>query len=48
MMQSHIDFALATPEILLLVLALAVLLVDAVSTHPERKTTYVLTLGRWP
>ncbi|KCB48121.1 proton-translocating NADH-quinone oxidoreductase, chain N [Bordetella hinzii 1277] len=45
MMQSHIDFALATPEILLLVLALAVLLVDAVSTHPERKTTYVLTLG---
>ncbi|OZI74063.1 NADH-quinone oxidoreductase subunit NuoN [Bordetella genomosp. 12] len=44
MMQSHIDFALATPEILLLVLALAVLLVDAVSTHPERKTTYVLTL----
>ncbi|AZY48556.1 NADH-quinone oxidoreductase subunit NuoN [Bordetella avium] len=45
MMQSHIDFALATPEILLLVLALAVLLIDAVSSHPDRKTTYVLSLA---
>ncbi|AOB40335.1 NADH-quinone oxidoreductase subunit NuoN [Bordetella parapertussis] len=45
MMQSHLDFALATPEILLLVLGLAILLIDAVSSHPERKTTFVLTLA---
>ncbi|AUL46624.1 NADH:ubiquinone oxidoreductase subunit N [Bordetella trematum] len=45
MMQSHIDFALATPEILLLVLALAVLLIDAFSSQQDRKTTYVLTLA---
>ena len=44
MMQSPIDFALATPEILLLVFGLAILLVDAVSTHPERKPTFVLSL----
>src|SRR5690606_11784987 len=44
MMQSHIDFALATPEILLLVFGLAILLIDAVSTHPSRKPTFVLAL----
>ncbi len=44
MMQSQIDFALATPEILLLVFGLAILLVDAVSNHPERKPTFLLTL----
>lgn len=44
-MQSHLDFALATPEILLLVLGLAILFIDAVSSHPERKTTFVLTLA---
>ncbi|KAG1450314.1 hypothetical protein G6F57_016428 [Rhizopus arrhizus] len=44
MMQSQIDYALATPEILLLVFGLAILLVDAVSNHPERKPTFLLTL----
>ncbi|SAI35078.1 NADH dehydrogenase subunit N [Bordetella ansorpii] len=44
MMQSHIDFALALPEILLLVMGLAVLIADVFSKHPERKTTFVLTL----
>ncbi|MBB1628491.1 NADH-quinone oxidoreductase subunit NuoN [Achromobacter sp. UMC71] len=44
MMQSQIDFALATPEILLLIFGLAILLVDAVSNHPERKPTFLLTL----
>lgn len=44
MMQSQIDFALATPEILLLVFGLAILLVDAVSNYPERKPTFLLTM----
>ncbi|WP_025137068.1 NADH-quinone oxidoreductase subunit NuoN [Achromobacter sp. DH1f] len=44
MMQSQIDFALATPEILLLIFGLAILLVDAVSNHPERKPTFLLTM----
>ncbi len=44
MMQSQIDFALAAPEILALVFGLAILLVDAVSTHPERKPTFWLTI----
>ncbi|CAB3826365.1 NADH-quinone oxidoreductase subunit NuoN [Achromobacter ruhlandii] len=44
MMQSQIDFALATPEILLLVFGLAILLVDAVSNHSERKPTFLLTM----
>lgn len=44
MMQSHIDFALATPEILLLIFGLAILLIDVFSNDPERKPTYVLTL----
>jgi NADH-quinone oxidoreductase subunit N len=43
-MQSQIDFALATPEILLLVFGLAILLIDAVSNHPERKPTFLLTM----
>ncbi|ANN76999.1 NADH-quinone oxidoreductase subunit NuoN [Bordetella flabilis] len=45
MMHSSFDFALATPEILLLVLGLAILLVDAVSNHPTRKPSYLLALG---
>jgi NADH-quinone oxidoreductase subunit N len=45
MMQSSFDFALAAPEILLLVLGLAILLVDAVSNHPTRQPSYLLTLG---
>lgn len=44
MMQSHIDFALATPEILLLGLGLAILLIDAFSSSPERKPAFLLTL----
>ncbi|OZI24745.1 NADH-quinone oxidoreductase subunit N [Bordetella genomosp. 7] len=44
MMQSHIDFALATPEILLLALGLAILLIDAFSSSPERKPAFLLTL----
>jgi len=44
MMQSHIDFAQAAPEILLLVLGLAILLIDVLSKHPERKTTFGLSL----
>jgi len=57
-MQSQFDFALAAPEILLLVLGMLTLLVDAVSSHPERKPTlwlslltlailFVTTLGQW-
>ncbi|ANN68055.1 NADH-quinone oxidoreductase subunit NuoN [Bordetella bronchialis] len=45
MMHSSLDFALATPEILLLVLGSAILLIDAVSNHPTRKVSYLLTLG---
>jgi len=45
MMQSHIDFALALPEILLLVMGLAILIIDVLSGHPERKTTFVLTMA---
>jgi len=44
-MQPQFDFALAAPEIVLLALALIILLVDAVSGHPERKTTLWLSLG---
>ncbi len=43
-MQSHFDFALALPEILLLVFGLAILLIDVLSKHPERKTTFGATL----
>ncbi|OZI61712.1 NADH-quinone oxidoreductase subunit NuoN [Bordetella genomosp. 11] len=45
MMHSSLDFALATPEILLLILGAAILLIDAVSDHPTRKLSYLLTLG---
>lgn len=45
MMQSPIDFALATPEIILLVLGAAILLVDSVSNHPTRRATYLMSLG---
>jgi NADH-quinone oxidoreductase subunit N len=44
MMQSQINFALAAPEILLLIFGLGLLLVDAFSSHPQRKPTFVLTL----
>src|SRR6185437_15280612 len=44
MMQSHFDFALALPEILLLIFGLAILLIDVLSKHPERKTTFCATL----
>lgn len=42
-MQSHFDFALALPEILLLIFGLAILLIDVLSKHPERKTTFCAT-----
>jgi len=44
-MESNINFALALPEILLLVLGLAILIIDVLSRHPERKTTFMLTLA---
>jgi len=43
MMQSQYDFALAAPEVLLLVMGLAILLIDAVSSDPGRRLTYWLT-----
>jgi len=43
MMQTQYDFALAAPEVLLLVMGLAILLIDAVSNDPARRTTYALT-----
>jgi NADH-quinone oxidoreductase subunit N len=43
MMHSSLDFAMATPEILLLILGSVILLVDAVSNHPTRKVSYLLT-----
>jgi len=43
MMQSQYDFALAAPEVLLLVLGLAILLIDAVGSDPGRRLTYWLT-----
>src|SRR5690606_28638996 len=44
MMQPQFDFALAAPEIILLVLGMLTLLVDAASSHPERKPTLWLSL----
>lgn len=44
-MQNPFHFALATPEILLLVLALAVLLVDAFSKAQGRHLTFMLSIG---
>ena len=45
MMPIQIDFALAMPEILLMVFGMAILLLDAVSTHPERKHTFLFTMA---
>lgn len=44
MMQSHLDFALAAPEILLLVFSLAILLVDAFSKDAQRRSTFCLSI----
>lgn len=44
-MQNSFQFALATPEILLLLLACAVLLIDAFSKCKKRQLTYVLSLA---
>ena len=43
-MEPQFDFALAAPEILLLVAGLAILLIDACSKDPVRKLTHVLSL----
>lgn len=44
-MQNPFHFALATPEILLLILALVVLLVDAFSKSQGRHLTFTLSIG---
>lgn len=44
-MHSQFDFALAAPEIILLALGLAILLIDVLSKHAQRLVTYWLTLG---
>lgn len=44
-MQNPFHFALATPEILLLILAMAVLLVDAFSKAQSRHLTFMLSIG---
>jgi len=44
-MQNLFDFALATPEIVLLVLTGAVLLIDAFGNEPQRRMTFILTLA---
>ena len=44
-MQNLFDFALATPEIVLLVLTGAVLLIDAFGNEPTRRMTFMLTMG---
>ena len=41
----QIDFALALPEILLAIFGMAILLIDAVSDHPERKPTFLLSMA---
>ena len=43
-MQNSFQLALATPEILLLILACAVLLIDAFSKSTQRHVTFVLSL----
>ena len=43
MMESQFNFALVLPEIILLVAALAILLIDAFSNDPRRTLTYVLS-----
>ncbi|HWL28537.1 MAG TPA: NADH-quinone oxidoreductase subunit NuoN [Burkholderiaceae bacterium] len=45
MMQNPFDFALATPEIVLLILAGVVLLVDAFSKTETRHMTFTLSIG---
>ena len=44
-MQLQFDFALAAPEVTLLVLGLVILLIDAFSSHPKRTTTLALSLA---
>ncbi|MFA5664801.1 NADH-quinone oxidoreductase subunit NuoN [Castellaniella sp.] len=44
-MHNLFDFALATPEIVLLVLTGAVLLIDAFGNEPTRRMTFMLTMG---
>lgn len=44
-MQNLFDFALATPEIVLLVLTGAILLIDAFGRDPDRRLTFMLTMG---
>lgn len=44
-MQNPFDFALATPEIALLILAAAVLLIDAFNKTESRHTTFTLSIG---
>ncbi len=44
-MQNSFDFALAAPEILLLIMAGAVLLIDAFSKSETRHVTFLLSLG---
>jgi NADH-quinone oxidoreductase subunit N len=44
-MQNLFDFALATPEIVLLALTAAVLLIDAFGNEPTRRMTFMLTMG---
>lgn len=43
-MHNLFDFALATPEIVLLVLTCAVLLIDAFGNEPTRRMTFMLTM----
>ncbi|MGB3289143.1 MAG: NADH-quinone oxidoreductase subunit NuoN [Burkholderiaceae bacterium] len=45
MMQNPFDFALATPEILLLIMAAAVLLIDAFNKTESRHVTFSLSIG---
>lgn len=44
-MHNLFDFALATPEIVLLVLTCAVLLIDAFGNEPNRRMTFMLTMA---
>ncbi|WP_442592807.1 NADH-quinone oxidoreductase subunit NuoN [Parapusillimonas sp. JC17] len=44
-MQNPFDFALATPEISLLIMACAILLVDAFNKTESRHTTFTLSIG---
>ena len=44
MMQSPFDFALAAPEIFLLVMGMVILVLDALSSDPRRTLAYGLSL----